>query len=596
MPSRGPRSRRIRRSVLPSGSGAGSRIRPEPATRPEPAPPPEREAVPELVPEREWRRESPVDEGGRRQREEADRARFAKATGDVAPVAPAMPDRVWQVVAIAILAVGLAIRLYDLPLSPFHNDEGVNGWFLTNLVRHGTYAYDPANYHGPTLYYFALVSSILVGLTDVGVRLVPVAYGMLTIGFALAMRRWIGPIGSLAAAALLAVSPGWVYFSRYFIHEELLVCFTVALVYFVLRWWEERRTGYLLGASVAAALLFATKETAILTVAVLVIALACLPLYDRIRGRLRPAPSAPRRRDARGRPEPSLDERVLAVLREPGVTLELVAAAVLFLVVYVAFYSSFFSHWQGVADSLGALAIWTTTGGEDHIHSIASYVEWLVREEPAITVVAVIGGAIAAWEGRSRFALFVALWAFGLFAAYSLIGYKTPWLLLSFLVPMALVGGFGLERLWGRLRGSRVAVAAALGVAVALSGYQSVRLNFSDYDNDANPYVYAHTVRDIYRLMADVDAAAARLGTGADTHVVIMSPDYWPLPWYWRDYPAVGFFGRVVATTEPVLIVKTDQEATFGPDIASEYARQGEYTLRPGVQLVLYLRRDAFGL
>jgi len=51
MPSRGPRSRRIRRSVLPSGSGAGSRIRPEPATRPEPAPPPEREAVPEPVPD-----------------------------------------------------------------------------------------------------------------------------------------------------------------------------------------------------------------------------------------------------------------------------------------------------------------------------------------------------------------------------------------------------------------------------------------------------------------------------------------------------------------------------------------------------------------
>ena len=29
---------------------------------------------------------------------------------------------------------------------------------------------------------------------------------------------------------------------------------------------------------------------------------------------------------------------------------------------------------------------------------------------------------------------------------------------------------------------------------------------------------------------------------------------------------------------------------------ADDYARQGEYTLRPGLQLALYLRRSAFGL
>jgi hypothetical protein len=37
---------------------------------------------------------------------------------------------------------------------------------------------------------------------------------------------------------------------------------------------------------------------------------------------------------------------------------------------------------------------------------------------------------------KNSFALFCALWAFGLIAAYSLIPYKTPWLVLNFVVPL----------------------------------------------------------------------------------------------------------------------------------------------------------------
>ena len=104
-----------------------------------------------------------------------------------------------------ILLVAAALRLPELALNPFHHDEGVNGFFTTNLVRDGTYTYDPANYHGPTLYYFALVSEILFGLTTEAMRLVPVLFGLLLVGAglpaaALPRVRW----PSLTAAALLA--------------------------------------------------------------------------------------------------------------------------------------------------------------------------------------------------------------------------------------------------------------------------------------------------------------------------------------------------------------------------------------------------------
>ena len=65
-------------------------------------------------------------------------------------------DRVWLVLRWHYHCRRRIPALLHLALKPLHHDEGVNGFFLTNLFRDGVYKYDPANYHGPTLYYIAL--------------------------------------------------------------------------------------------------------------------------------------------------------------------------------------------------------------------------------------------------------------------------------------------------------------------------------------------------------------------------------------------------------------------------------------------------------
>src|SRR5947207_1494226 len=99
-------------------------------------------------------------------------------------------DRAWFIAVVAILLVAAILRLYDLNLVPLHHDEGVNGNFLVRLVREGVYHYDPANYHGPTLYYFAAIFPWLLrllfganaqdhyGLTTVAIRCVPALFGI----------------------------------------------------------------------------------------------------------------------------------------------------------------------------------------------------------------------------------------------------------------------------------------------------------------------------------------------------------------------------------------------------------------------------------
>ena len=194
-------------------------------------------------------------------------------------------ERAWLLVGASILVVAAVLRFYDLDLVPLHHDEGVNGNFLVRLVRDGYYHYDPANYHGPTLYYFAAIFPWLLrflfgrhaqdtyGLTTTAIRFVPALFGLATVGLVFALRRNLGTIATLTAAGLLAISPGAVYLSRYFIHETLFVFFTLGIVVAALKYFETARPAYLILAAVSAGLLFATKETAIISAGVLVIAL-----------------------------------------------------------------------------------------------------------------------------------------------------------------------------------------------------------------------------------------------------------------------------------------------------------------------------------
>src|SRR5438128_11091742 len=195
-------------------------------------------------------------------------------------------DRGWRIASASVLLVGAFFRLYRLNLVPLHHDEGVNGNFLVTLVRNGTYHYDPSNYHGPTLYFFSAIIPWLFrffggtafsdahGLTTFNIRFITAAFGVGTIALVLLLRKRLGTIGALSAAALIAASPGAVYLSRYFIHESLFVFFSLGIVVAALKYYDTARPVYVVLAAISAALMIATKETWIINGPVLLIALA----------------------------------------------------------------------------------------------------------------------------------------------------------------------------------------------------------------------------------------------------------------------------------------------------------------------------------
>jgi uncharacterized protein (TIGR03663 family) len=537
-----------------------------------------------------------VDElGGGTSALDTSAARPARRSGGRLPPGPQGPvwaDRAFIPAAIIILLVAAALRLPELALNPFHHDEGVNGFFTTNLLREGVYRYDPANYHGPTLYYFALVSAWIFGLTTEAMRLVPVLFGMLTVALVLPMRRFIGPLAVLTGAALLAISPGAVYVSRYFIHESMLVGLTLALVVLAFWYLDTRRPVFLALGAVVLALIFATKETGIISVGVLLIAAVVSGFYVRWRT---PAPARPAERTRRsaagsGTRGDATDPSSWRV----SIPLEhLLGAAIVFVVVYVLFYSSFFTNFpQGLIDSLATFTIWTQTGAATQIQPPQTYLVWMLRADAPILILGTVGGLIAAIRGRDRIWVCIGLWALGTTVAYSLVQYKTPWIVLNMLVPLALLAGLAIDAAWRSVRW-RLAVPVALGASMLLSGYQAIDLNFARYDDEhAYPYVFVHSTRQMLDLVEEIEATAVRAGTGNDTGIVFVTPDYWPLPWYMREYPRAGFFGSIIETEEAMIVANVNQEAELEPQIRDRYDRVGQFNLRPGVDLSLWVRKD----
>jgi len=569
---------------------------------------------------------------------------------------PKIKDRFWLVGCFVITAIAAFLRFFWLELKPMHHDEGVNGHFLIALFRDGVYKYDPANYHGPDLYYLSLAFAKMFGLNTISVRGSVALFGVLTVVLAFFLRKYIGSVGSLAAALFIALSPGMVYISRYFIHEILFVFFSFGIVVGVLYFIEKRKAGvwaiatmtllllvcflptalslatligkdnatlvwivrlgllaveaflvflimrmllawnegspiYLLLASASAVLLFATKETAFITIGTMLIACVCVWLWRKIY------------RAVVGQPKENELEPVAltwATFRarlgtSSDVLLIIAACAFVFIYVGILFFSSFFTYPEGVLKAFEAYAIWTKTGSKDHTQNgFFAYLKWLWKIESPILILSAIGTLIAFFKARHRFAMFAGLWTFGLFLAYSIIPYKTPWLAISFTLPMCIIAGYAVNELVAsrdvpmKIFGGILTV-----VAAAILGYQTYDLNFQRYDDDSMPYVYAHTKRGFLDLIREIERYAEKSGKGKQASVEVVSTDYWSMPWYLRDYPKAIFHGKLAdANTSEMVVASEAQKSELTQRYGAHYKFAGKYPLRPGVELYLLVRKD----
>ena len=135
-------------------------------------------------------------------------------------------DRFW-LGAMAVLIVGIAARQLLLGPAPFHPDEAIHAFFAQGF---GGYHYDPV-YHGPLLYHLVAGVFTIFGEYDFTARLVPSVLGIGLLALILfPMRRLVSNRAAIAGAALVAISPSIVTYSRHLLHDSLVLFLTMSAV------------------------------------------------------------------------------------------------------------------------------------------------------------------------------------------------------------------------------------------------------------------------------------------------------------------------------------------------------------------------------
>ncbi len=500
-------------------------------------------------------------------------------------------NRPLLVFILVATGLGLWLRCPRLEERPMHNDEAVNAIKFGQLWQHGEYKYDPDEHHGPSLYYATLALGRISGAPDFAnysenrLRAVTVVFGIGLILLLPLVADGLGRKGTIWAGLFTAVSPAFVFYSRYFIHEMLLVFFTFLSLAAGWRYWRSRKLPWILLAGAAIGLMDATKETFVITLAAAGLALGLNQVWNRLL-------------DASGEP-----------LKGRRVNFRHLALALgMWLVIATVLFSSFFTNAVGPIDSLRSYGPWIQRAGGDspHIHSWYFYLQrllffhagmgpvWTETLLLALALMAVVAGFRRRPLGTANasFVRFLSLYTLLLTAFYSLIGYKTPWCLLNFWHPMILLAGVGAAVLIRSIRPIAVRVAVGL-IVLAGAGHLAWQAWQQDRDYAAdplNPYVYAQTSSDLLDLVGTVEKLAKVSPGGYATVVKVMAPDddYWPLPWYLRRFSNVGWWAKPPEDPyAPIVIISPQLQQPLDETKAH---LMGYYGLRPPqVRLALFV-------
>jgi uncharacterized protein (TIGR03663 family) len=455
-------------------------------------------------------------------------------------------------VFILIMLLAFFLRLYHLDERVFHHDEAAVGYYTYKLFNDGVYSYDPS-FHGPFMYHVTSEMYRRIGDTIYASRLLPAILGASMIFLLIPLRRYLGNTGTVMAAFFLALSPSFLYYSRFYREDIFISFFTllalVCAVKYAEAYAQDRRSVcgsnlysierifYLAIGGIAISSMAALKENAYIILALISLFLFLFFIRE---GWYR-----------------SLIER----LKRPDKEFLILVAEVLFLVIVILVVFSLFytgklldisgmkvavekaiSHWYemhriqrmggpyyyylpifalyelpvlvfgmlgmfyyGCKDRkkeklLAVLLIyWVFV---DIMYLIAQSYPWAgkflpttyVQSSILIFLPILVLGIIGVFYIQNRFIAFMVFWALSNFFIYSYVQEKVPWLVLNPLLPLILIAAAYLgELLPGLNIRSRAGAAAVIFLVISSSFFvhSSLLLNYENYTNPAEPLIQA---------------------------------------------------------------------------------------------------------
>ncbi|MGE0706663.1 MAG: hypothetical protein AB7N76_05375 [Planctomycetota bacterium] len=330
------------------------------------------------------------------------------------------------------------------------------------------------------------------------------------------------------------------------------------------------------------------------------------------------------------------------------------AALGVFAAALVVLFSSLFTSPPGLFGLSRSLIDWVARGiareKTGHEHELPYYLEILLRLETPLLYLGCLGSA-AALLRRQALGLLLLGWGWSTIAVYSVLAYKTPWLIVNLSLPLCLLAGYGLAtilELLHALAARRAAgqesspwvprLAGALALLLPLLAVAPNPAPFGpDFDvpkvelpaeqagldpaakrkrlawleawrwlraphrpwcevlwdlNLVNPddprYPSVYGQTDREALLL---FARLREELAKGKKLTVTAKEYWPLPAYIHPYRA-GYLNSVGSTPpSDLLVVSTEQEWKL-KDATEGWASE-RYELRQGVWLVLLAAPDS---
>lgn len=499
----------------------------------------------------------------------------------------------------ACLLVAASFRFFELGLKPPHFDEGINGHFVMQLWQAGRHDYDPTNFHGPLYFYLLHFAEVLGGRGVEVFRAMNAILAMLLVLSLRGLQREVGVAARWAGWAL-AVSPAFVFYGRYAIHETLFI------IGQVLYWKGRMQWRHLAYESVSDAgpgprwatlwmvlgawIMICTKETFFIFMGTVLIAEL---MWAPMRKILRQAPSS------------------VASPRawSPELKSEIGGLLVLGLMAWAAMFTGFFTDWSGLGKFFEAFDVWSKTGQSGSGHEKAWWYwlaamfdyEWPMLGGLLLSPFIVLARSSSRHAENLRLSVLI---GFGHYLAYTIIPYKTPWLIMNFWPLLLAWPPHFLNRV--KYPKSPHIVMGVASLLILASAVWSARLNFAHFVDRRERYVYVQTSMDYRHMMNALEELVRRRPERRADAIVVAIKDPWPLPYELSLFPKMRYaFGAEIAEgrhkVDDALLVLLDAKDAAAAELRMRQDGRDVRVLRfhirdaydPGVVIVDMSRWDS---
>jgi len=500
----------------------------------------------------------------------------------------------WEaVIWLLIIIAAFVSRFAVLGDKPMHHDESMHAFYGWKLFMGNGYSYNPM-LHGPFLFHANAFVYFLFGATDYTARIMPAFYGMLCILLLWYLKPQLGKTGAMVTAFIMAISPSFMYQSRYIRNDIYIAGDTIMIVVGLFKYFENKKPGWLFLAAVGLALSWATKEVTYITLFIFGTFFFVRWMWENSLKETDPD---------KYEEEGGMHRTVEYWLTKPGSKVFLTALGIFVAIHALLFFNkepnhNFFVNAKGIIDGyIAALTYWL---GQHGVARGSQPWYFYLLLTPFYELPSVFFGLIATVyyiikkEKRTLFNIFCIYWWIMAMIIYSWAGEKMPWLVLHPLLPLMLIAGKMIadiieskEQTWKRAAGLVMFVLLSLG---SIHG----AINVCFYEEGASPkesLIYVQSSVDSTKIVRNLDNFANRMKalkwdsqefrrySPYDLEMVIEDYCSWPFAWYLRDYKKIAYPPKMIPDSDvgKAIIFSGIEEANAGHDAAVKAKLENDY-------------------